>query len=154
MSIKEIFDIEDEVVFINELIDYLDDKRNSATGFSKGERLIDLYLRFMASKDMDGFGDIFYQAFSLEECNDIISWFSELGLDKASSNLKEALVIYCRRKEVTSKEYSLLEPFDLEKAEGRRFDEIGEFFDSEECGLYGCEGLMKTWMNKNMHLFT
>ncbi len=154
MKIKEIFEIDDAVTFINELCDYLDKKRNSSAGLSKGERLIDFYYRFMASKDMDGFGDLFYQAFSLEECKDVIRWFSELGLDQAARHFREALDIYCRRRLVTSEEYNQLDPFDLEEAEGRRFDEIGKFFDSEECGLYGCEELIKEWMSKNRHLFT
>lgn len=115
--------------------------------------MIDLYLRFMASKDMDGFGDLFYQAFSLEECKDIIRWFSELGLDKAAKYFSEALDIYCRRRGATSEEYNQLNPFDFDEAEGRRFDEIEEFFDSEECGLYGCEEVIREWMSKNSHLF-
>ena len=154
MKIKEIFDIDDGATFINELYDYLDEKRNSSAGLSKGERLIDFYYRFMASRDMDGFCDLFYQAFSLEECKDLIQWFSELGLDKAAGYFSEALDIYCRRRVVTSEEYHQLNPFDLEEAEGRRFDEIGKFFDSEECGLYGCEELIREWMIKNRHLFT
>lgn len=37
MKIKEIFDIEEGVTFINELVDYLEEKRNSSTGVQKAK---------------------------------------------------------------------------------------------------------------------
>lgn len=154
MNIEEIINISDDTEFINQLADYILNKTDNNEGLSKGERFIDLYIRFLAAKDMDGFGDLFYQEYSLKECEDIIYWFNELGLVEASKKFNRALEIYCNgKKDISDEEFKELDPFALEESQGKEFDTIGKFFEDEICGLYGCEDVIRKWIIDNRNLF-
>jgi hypothetical protein len=129
------------------------EKQNNKFPLTEGEKYIDYYIRFMTDKDTNGFCDLFYQEFSLDECKKIIYWFSCLGLHELSEKFKEALNIYCRNKNVNSQEFKQLEPFSIEEGQGNLFDEIGRYFDTDDCGLYNCEELIRNWIIDNKELF-
>jgi hypothetical protein len=153
LNIENILEIEEMEEFELKLFEVIDEKLEKNISLSEGEKYINLYYRFMTEKDINGFCDIFYQEFSLEEIKKLIKWVEEIGLNESSKQLEEALNIYCGGKLLTEDEYLDINPEEFNEKDGKRFYEIGEYFEKEDCGLYECSELIRSWIKNNMNLF-
>jgi len=76
--------------------------------------------------------DIFYQTNSLAECGCIKKALEEMDLPLLAGLFAEALSLYCRRRnDLSEEDFSKLQPFEMIDDEQRRFDDIGELFQSD-----------------------
>lgn len=79
-----------------------------------------------------GFGDLFYQMYSLADCARIEEALREMNLAVLADLFAEAKAIYTgHREHLTEEEYQALDPFSFSEEEGERFDEIGELFEAD-----------------------
>jgi hypothetical protein len=84
-----------------------------------------------------GFGDLFYQQYSLADCVRIEEALREMQLSGLADLFAEAKAIYTgHRESLTEDEYQELDPFSLSGEEGRRFDEIGKLFEADDSGIH------------------
>lgn len=153
MDMKSILEIKEMEDFELKLFEVIDEKIEKGITLSEGEKYINLYYRFMTEKDINGFCDVFYQELSLEEVEKLIKWLNQIGLKESGKQLEVALNIYCGGKKLSEDEYLDVNPANFNEKDGNLFDEIGEFFEKEECGLYDCSELIRSWMKNNLNLF-
>ncbi len=153
MDMKSILEIKEMEDFELKLFEVIDEKLEKGIALSEGEKYINLYYRFMTEKDINGFCDVFYQELSLEEVEKLIKWLNQIGLKESGKQLEVALNIYCGGKKLSEDEYLDVNPANFNEKDGNLFDEIGEFFEKEECGLYDCSELIRSWMKNNLNLF-
>ncbi len=153
MDMKSILELKEMEDFELKLFEVIDEKLEKGITLSEGEKYINLYYRFMTEKDINGFCDVFYQELSLEEVEKLIKWLNQIGLKESGKQLEVALNIYCGGKKLSEDEYLDVNPANFNEKDGNLFDEIGEFFEKEECGLYDCSELIRSWMKNNLNLF-
>jgi hypothetical protein len=78
--------------------------------------------------EVNGFCNVFCQQLSLSRARRLGALLRDMGMHGVAALFDEALVIYCRGRDVSDREFQRLEPFSLDGDAGRRFDEIGEAF--------------------------
>ncbi|MEP6895306.1 MAG: DUF4375 domain-containing protein [Chloroflexota bacterium] len=137
LTISQIFEIDNPENFIINLFHYLTIKSNAGESFTESERLSFLLLSFEPTIAINGFIDLFHQAYTFDECRIVESGLKTLGLIKLAELFSEAKQIYLRHKlNITDEEYKELEPFGFDKKESKRLDEIEKLVWERESELY------------------
>lgn len=113
--------------------------------------IFDLYAEIC----IDGFATLFYQVFSLADCQRVEAAMREMELIQLTDSFAEARFIYCRgRNDLSEAEYAALDPFSLDGAEGERFDEIGRLFIGSDSELFKIAAPIQAYAIKHRAEFT
>jgi hypothetical protein len=137
LNVNQIFEIDSPENFIINLFHYLTIKSNARKPFTEAERLAFLLLNFEPTIAINGFCDLFHQAYTLKECRIVESGLKMLGLIKLAELFGEAEQIYLRHNlDITDEEYKELEPFGFDETESKRLDEIEKLVWERESELY------------------
>ena len=137
LTADQIFEIDSPENFIINLFHYLTIKSNSRKPFTEAERPVLLLLNFEPTIAINGFGDLFHQAYTLKECQIVENGLKLLGLIKLAELLGKVKQIYLRHNlDVTDEEYQELEPFGFDETESKRLDEIEKLVWKTEGELY------------------
>jgi hypothetical protein len=109
----------------NDYYGYLAKKRTAGESVNEFEEVVYLLVNILLITEMEGFIDLFYQAFSLRQCRVVARSLDELGLDKLAALFTEALNIYLNgRSNISEEEFKAINPFEMRQECGQRFDEI------------------------------
>lgn len=129
-TFTEIWEISDPLKFVHELRQYLTDKKIfRKLELNSTENTFYLLAEMQAVIEAEGFVDLFDQEYSLKDCALVENGLRELGLHKLAGLFSEAKSIYTRHNpEITQNMYENLNPFQLPKKEGKRFDQIADEF--------------------------
>ena len=154
-SLQEIWDIQDSNDFVYELHEYIFDKKwNKKKKLSKPEHVFYMLDSMLSWIEMEGFADLFYQQYSLNDCYLVEEGLKELGANELASLFSEAKNIYIRHQtDIDQIQYEELEPFSLSENEGKRFDQIGEEIYSDKSELFDLAPRLRSYAIKHKNLF-
>jgi len=134
---RGILDVTKPFDFCADLFGYLVDKRASGQSLSQVEQVAYSLLDMGPTIQMDGFVDLFYQAYSLRECAIVEEYLRRLGLSKLADLFAEAKSLYVQgRSDITEEAYREIDPFAMTGEEGARFDELGEMATADGSELW------------------
>src|SRR5207237_1086703 len=110
--------------------DYLSAKTGNDERLNSVEHEAWLLMTMLLDIEMEGFEDLFYQFYSLEECRIVETTLKKLELHKLACLFAEAKTLYIGgRTDITEDEYRAIDPWTntLGKNDGwSRFEAIGE----------------------------
>ena len=119
------------------------------------EHAFDLLSNMQSWIEMEGFHDLFYQAYSLSDCILVESVMRQIGADRLAELFVEAKTIYMRHKtDLTEEEFQKLSPFDLPDPDGSRFDEIAEQFYASDSQLFELGERLADFARKHRIVFS
>jgi hypothetical protein len=119
-----------------ELDTFVGDKKFAGKPLHPVETVVYLLVSMLPRIEMDGFIDLFHQAYSLDECAIVEDSLREFGLYRLADLFAEAKQIFIGgRMNITQAEYEEIDPFqDDEK--WKRFDEIGDQVLAPDSEIY------------------
>lgn len=134
----EIWAISNKEEFTYELSKFIGHKLHARKlTLSRPEHAFHLLSDMQSTIEMEGFQDLFYQAYSLSDCLLVENAMRESGANRLAELFVEAKSIYLRRRtDLTEEEYQKLDPFDIPEPDGSRFDEIAEQFYASDSQLF------------------
>jgi len=137
-AFDEIWTIANKEEFAYELGKFIAHKRHvRKLQLSETEHVFAILSDMQSWIEMEGFHDLFYQAYTLSDCILVEKTMQEIGTARLAKLFAEAKHIYTRHKtDITEEEFRKLEPFDLPKGDGARFDEIAEEFYGSDSQLF------------------
>jgi hypothetical protein len=154
LRLEEIWKLQDAQEFVYQLGMWLHDKKSEKIQLNRIEHLFDMLCSMQSWIEMEGFCDLFYQQYSLSDCNLVEEGLKEIGADKLAGLFREAKDIYVRHnRDISEDEYTELDPLSLSEKEGARFDEIADMFYSEESGLFDLAPKLNAFAKKNALAF-
>ena len=110
-----------------------------------------LILSMLPEAEINGFGSLFYQLYTLQQCATVENGLRKLGLVQIAALFSEAKLIYLRgRTSVTEEEYRELDPFNLDIEQARRFDQISDQIRSGDSGLYYIDDRLCQYFKSNL----
>jgi hypothetical protein len=147
--LSEILRLEDEA-FEGEFYGYLIDKRVADQPLTEFEQISYLLLSMRPSIEMEGFVDLFYQLYSLQETAVVEDNLRRLGLVGLADLFAKAKNLYINGKpDITEEEYRAIDPFG-EDERWRRFDEIGNEVMDAESEIFLLPNRVREWVKANM----
>jgi hypothetical protein len=153
-AFDEIWTIANKEEFAYELGKFIAHKRHARKlPLSETEHVFGILSDMQSWIEMEGFHDLFYQAYNLSDCLLVEKTMRELGTEQLANLFAEAKHIYLRHKlanlfaeakhiylrhktDITEEEFRKLEPFDLPEGDGARFDEIAKEFYGSDSQLF------------------
>jgi len=137
-AFDEIWTIANKEEFAYELGKFIAHKRHARKlPLSEKEHVFGILSDMQAWIEMEGFHDLFYQAYKLSDCVLVEKTMREIGTERLAKLFAEAKHIYTRHKtDITEEEFRKLEPFDLPEGDGARFDEIAKEFYGSDSQLF------------------
>lgn len=153
---NEIWAISKREEFAYELSKFIGHKLHTRKlPLSRTEHSFHLVSDMQSTIEMEGFQDLFYQAYSLSDCVLVENVMREIGADRLADLFAEAKTIYMRRKtDLTEAEYQKLDPFDLPEPDGSRFDEIAELFYASGSQLFELGDRLADFARKHREEFS
>lgn len=136
-AFAELWTISEPGEFVYQLSRFISHKKSTRKApLSPAEYTFQLLMDMQPTIEMEGFQDLFFQAYSLADCVLVESGLREIGAHQLADLFAEAKSIYTRRKtDLTEAEYQDL-TLDIPEPDGSRFDEIGEQFLAGDSQLY------------------
>jgi hypothetical protein len=136
-TIGEILSLPDCGKMVNEYYDYIAKKLGDGEPLNEIEEIVYLLVNTLLISEMEGFVDIFYQAFSLRQCRIVAKSLNELGLYKLAGLFAEALDIYLNgQSDISEEEFRAINPFAMNQEHGQRFDEISAQILAQDSEIY------------------
>lgn len=134
----DIWEINDAFEFVRTLSQYLEDKKVfRKITLNNIESTFYLLATMQGAIEAEGFADLFYQEYSLNECKLVEKGLVEIGLHGLAGLFVEAFEIYTRHNpQITPEMYETLDPFDLPEKEGQRFDQIADDIYADDSELF------------------
>jgi hypothetical protein len=134
----EIWSISDKPEFAWQLGNFINYKvHGRKVAISRTEHAFDLVLHMQTRIEMEGFFDLYYQAYTLSDCLLVENVLREIGADRLADLFLEAKIIYMQHKiDLTEEEFRKLDSFDLPEPDGSRFSEIEEQVYADDSQLF------------------
>lgn len=146
--LQELLQLED-VQFAQALYSYLVDKRTTHQSLDEVENVAYLLLTMLLDIEMEGFVDLFYQLYSLEETRVVERYLRYFELNKLAALFAEAKQLYIDGKaDITEEEYQAIDPFGDDERWGR-FDQIGKEILAADSEIYLLPERVYTWVKSH-----
>ncbi|MEX0727852.1 MAG: hypothetical protein WD065_16365 [Planctomycetaceae bacterium] len=120
--------------------DYLTERKSQESAMSPIEEEAWLVLTLLLDIEMEGFIDLFYQLYSLRDCDIIEDCLKKLGLQKLATQFAEAKFLYTGgRNGITEVDFRGIDPWIdtlADETAAARFDAIGNEILAEGSEIY------------------
>ncbi len=152
-TIGEILSLSDCGELVSEYLSYIAKKQVAREPLNEIEEVVYLLVNILAISEMEGFVDIFYQAYSLRQCRVVSRSLSELGLYKLAGLFTDALDIYLNGlSDISEEEFGAINPFEIGQERFQKFDEISDRILTHDSEIYLLEKPLCEYIRTNMEI--